>query len=275
MTKAFDGERFRALATGLTLGHPLTWTETTGSTNDDALAAARAGAPHGALFVTEAQAAGRGRRGNSWLAAMSQGLLFSVVLRPNVKLDRAPALALLAGLALREVVQEALDTTGVGARALVKWPNDVVVADRKVAGILVESQIRGGDLGSVVVGVGLNVGRLELPHDVQRLATSLEELGVRREREVLLLAILRAIEARLRLLEDPEMPLKSLVAELNAADALNGRRLVVDGVAGVGNGIDERGYLKLRTEYGEERSVASGHVSFWDPARAPRPVSTS
>src|SRR5688572_18396529 len=105
MASAFDGERFRSLARELSLGHPLTWTETTGSTNDDALAAAREGAPHGALFVTEAQAAGRGRRGNAWLAAPGQGLLFSVVLRPNVTPERAPALALLAGLAVREVVQ--------------------------------------------------------------------------------------------------------------------------------------------------------------------------
>jgi BirA family biotin operon repressor/biotin-[acetyl-CoA-carboxylase] ligase len=260
MANVFDGERFRSLASGLSLGHPLSWTETTGSTNDDALAAAREGAPHGALFVTEAQMAGRGRRGNAWLAAPGQGLLFSVVLRPNVKLERATALALLAGLAVREVVEEMFRTYGVNAKVLVKWPNDVVVADRKVAGILVESQVRGAALGAVVVGVGLNVGRMELPRDVAELATSLAALGVESEREVLLAAILRAIEARLRRLEDPEMPLKSLVSELNREDALNGRRLTVDGRPGVGSGIDEMGYLRVTGDDGEESRIASGHV---------------
>jgi BirA family biotin operon repressor/biotin-[acetyl-CoA-carboxylase] ligase len=264
----FDRERFRELTRELTLGHPLTWSETTGSTNDDALAAARAGAPHGALFVTEAQAAGRGRRGNAWLAAPGQGLLFSVVLRPNVKLERAPALALLTGLAIREVVQAALDTHQVDEGALVKWPNDVIVTDKKVAGILVESQVRGSELGAVVVGVGLNVGRLELPRDVEERATSLARLGAPSDRETLLHAILGALEARLRLLEDPEMPLKGLVSELNRHDGLKGRRVVVGDVTGVGNGIDEMGYLRVTSDDGRQNVITSGHVSIWDSVRA-------
>jgi BirA family transcriptional regulator, biotin operon repressor / biotin---[acetyl-CoA-carboxylase] ligase len=268
MANAFDRARFGNLARELSLGHPLTWTETTGSTNDDALAAAREGTPHGALFVTEAQAAGRGRRGNAWLATPGRGLLFSLVLRPNVTVERAPALALLAGLAVREVVQAAFYTYRVNAKALVKWPNDVVVADRKIAGVLVESQVRGETLGAVVVGVGLNVGRMDLPRDVAELATSLAALGVASDREELLAAILRAIDVRLRLLEDPETPLKSLVSELNREDALNGRRLTVDGRTGVGSGIDEMGYLRVTGDDGKESRVASGHVSFWDSLRA-------
>src|SRR5829696_1816009 len=118
-------------------------------------------------------------------------------------------------------------------------------------------------LGAVVVGVGLNVGRMELPRDVEELATSLAALGVAGEREVLLVAILRAMDARLRLLEDPETPLKSLVSELNREDALNGRRLTVDGRTGVGSGIDEMGYLRVKGDDGKESRVASGHVSFW------------
>jgi len=261
MARPFDRELFTRLAETLALGRPLMLTETTGSTNDDALAAAREGAPHGALFVTEEQRSGRGRRGNAWLSAPREGLLFSVVLRPSVTPERAPALALLAGLAVREAIAAAMIDAHIEREPLVKWPNDVTVGDLKVAGILVESQVRGVTVGAVIVGVGLNVGQLELPNDVAKTATSLALLGVHAEREALLTAILRAVEARLVAIESPEKPLKRLVSELNSRDALRGKKLSVEGLLGVGAGIDERGCLKIMDEQGQEQIVTSGHVS--------------
>jgi len=263
MSVAFDAARFLDLAAPLTLGRPLVTTRETGSTNDDALAAARSGAPHGALFVTEAQRAGRGRRGNTWLSAPGGGLLFSLVLRPDIALERAPALALLTGLAVRAAVAEHLRASGVvGERVLVKWPNDVVVGDKKLAGILVESQVRGTELGAVVVGVGLNVGRMELPSELENVATSLAALGASAAREPLLADILRALASRLSALatETPEMPLKSLVEELNQYDALKGRNLSVGGLVGTGAGIDAVGNLKVVDGAGVAHRVGSGHV---------------
>lgn len=264
MKPAFDGERFRALARGLTLGHPLVATLETGSTNDDALRAARAGAPHGALFVTEHQRAGRGRRGNTWLAAPGEGLLFSCVLRPKVAAESAPALALLAGLAVREAAAAELAAAGAPVEVLVKWPNDVVVGRRKLAGILVESQIRGSEVGAVVVGVGLNTGRLEHLPELATTATSLGELGATVTREALLAAILRGTEARLALLESPEMPMKSLVAELVTWDALKGHEVTVGALRGVASGIDAMGKLAIADANGVTHRIASGHVSLWD-----------
>jgi BirA family biotin operon repressor/biotin-[acetyl-CoA-carboxylase] ligase len=263
MSRPFDAKRFVPLVQGLTLGRPLVATLETGSTNDDALAAARDGAPHGALFVTEEQRSGRGRRGSRWLATRSEGLLFSLVLRPELTVDRAPALALLAGLAVRAVVAELLEQSGASARALVKWPNDVVVARpelEKLAGILVESQVRSGKLAAAVVGVGLNVGRLELPSELELRATSLAVLGARVEREELLAAILRAFEARLTILEDPETPLETFAAELSAFDALKGRKLRVENLCGSGAGIDGEGCLKLVDEADVTHRIRSGHV---------------
>jgi BirA family biotin operon repressor/biotin-[acetyl-CoA-carboxylase] ligase len=267
---SFDSALFAELAQGLVLGRPLTLTEHTGSTNDDALAAARAGAPHGALFVTEEQARGRGRRGNAWLAPARQGLLFSVVLRPNVTPERAPALALLAGLAVREALAQAIAAqagVGIAMEPRVKWPNDVVVGDKKIAGILVESQVRGSHLAAVVVGVGLNVGLVDLPSDVAKAATSLALIGVNARREALLAASLKAVETRLASLQSPETPLKELVSELNAQDALRGRKLSVGDVTGVGGGIDERGCLRIVDDAATVHAVhtvTAGHVSFWD-----------
>jgi BirA family biotin operon repressor/biotin-[acetyl-CoA-carboxylase] ligase len=275
MSRPFDAARFEALAGGagappnnetgtLLLGRPLVTSLETGSTNDDALAAAREGAPHGALFVTEEQRAGRGRRGSRWLAARGEGLLFSLVLRPELRVERAPALALLAGLAVRAVVTERLERAGSNARALVKWPNDVVVARphlEKLAGILVETQVRGGTLAAAIVGVGLNTGRLELPSELETRATSLATLGVEVERERLLAEILAAFEARLAALEDPETPLETLAAELATFDALSGRKIRVENLCGSGAGIDGEGCLKLVDSARVTHRIRSGHVS--------------
>jgi BirA family biotin operon repressor/biotin-[acetyl-CoA-carboxylase] ligase len=264
MSAPFDAERFSEHARALALGRPLVATLKTGSTNDDALAAARDGAPHGALFVTEEQLAGRGRRGNTWLAPPGEGLLFSLVLRPPLRAERAPALALLAGLAVRAAVAVLLERAGSSARALVKWPNDVVIAGdkpRKLAGVLVESVVRGGQLGAVVVGVGLNVGRLGLPGELADTATSLEELGVTVARERLLADVMGAFEARLEKLESPENPLEALVSELACFDALFGSFVRVDDVLGTAAGIDGEGCLKVVDAAGRTKRIVSGHVT--------------
>ncbi|HTQ04456.1 MAG TPA: biotin--[acetyl-CoA-carboxylase] ligase [Polyangiaceae bacterium] len=281
MSAPFDAERFREHAATLALGHPIVATLHTGSTNDDALAAARDGAPHGALFVTEEQSAGRGRRGNTWLAPRGEGLLFSLVLRPELGPERAPALALLAGLAVRAAVAELLDARATHARTLtendaaeaaeprvlVKWPNDVVIVTdklRKLAGVLVESVVRGGRLGAVVIGVGLNVGRLGLPSELADMATSLALLGVTVTRERLLANVLAAMEVRLTELETAkhrEKPLQSCAAELARFDALYGSSLRVDDLFGHGAGIDDEGSLKVVDPSGRTHRVVSGHVT--------------
>ena len=263
MSSAFDGERFRDLLATHTLGRPCVVTSHTDSTNDDALAAARAGAPHGALFVTDEQRQGRGRRGNAWHAAPGEALLFSVVLRPELAAERAASLALVAGLAVRAAVASVLDSAGVAKIAQVKWPNDVVVERLKVAGILVESQMRGEKLGAAVVGVGLNVGRLELPPEVQARATSLVALGAHAKREELLATVLGELEARLSLLVHgarDEAPLSTLVTELSACDAVRGERVSVGDVAGTAAGIDALGNLLVLDDAGRTHKVSSGHV---------------
>ncbi|HEV8550362.1 MAG TPA: biotin--[acetyl-CoA-carboxylase] ligase [Polyangiaceae bacterium] len=268
MSAAFDAERFAALAAPLRFGRPLVVKAVTGSTNDDALEAARAGAPEGALFVTEAQERGRGRRGNVWHASPGEALLFSLVLRPSLAVERAPVLALVAGLAVRAALAVTLKSADVASEPRVKWPNDVVVGHKKVAGILVESQVRGETLGAVVVGVGLNVGRSELPAEVAAHATSLAALGATVSREVLLAGILRALEERLPLVPpldaltgSRELPLTTLmVEELIAFDALRGAKVSVGDLKGVATGLDTRGNLRLLDANGAAHEVTSGHV---------------
>jgi BirA family biotin operon repressor/biotin-[acetyl-CoA-carboxylase] ligase len=271
MSAPFDADRFARLAGALTLGRPLVATESTDSTNDDALEAARAGAPHGALFVTEAQRRGRGRRGNTWHAAPGSGLLFSLVLRPNIEVTRAAALSLVAGLAVRAAVAELLERAGVAESPLVKWPNDVLVANKKLAGVLVESQIQGGALGAVVVGIGLNLEHRALPEELVGRVTSLAALGVRAEREAVLALILEATEKRLRALESPKEPLKTLLHELRRFDALAGLRVSVRGLIGQANGVDAGGNLLVTDDEARTHAVTSGHVEVISDLKDARP----
>lgn len=170
----FDRALFDSLrADGqLTLGQPASWRNETQSTNDDALAAAKSGAPHGAVFGAETQTRGRGRRGSEWVSSPGAGLWFSVLLRPELSAESGPGLALCAGLAVRAAV-----ATRVTASTLVKWPNDVLTGGRKLAGILVESQISGAKLGSVVMGIGINVTQRAFPDSLSNIATSLALLS--------------------------------------------------------------------------------------------------
>lgn len=247
----FEAERDRL---GLGLGRPLVWRDETESTNDDAIAAAKAGAAHGALFGAESQARGRGRRGSEWLSPPGAGLWFSVVLRPDLSPEVMPGLTLCAGLAVREAV-----ATRAFANVKVKWPNDVLVERQKLAGILVESQVSSGRLTSAVVGIGINVEQRAFPERLASIATSLALLeAVDRDRAVLLAEVLRGLEKRLPLLKS--QGLRGIAAELRRHDALLGVRLRVDGREGVGAGIDNEGRLLLQLPEGAPEPQLSGHV---------------
>lgn len=241
---AFDAARFRAKSRERkpALGRPLMYQAVTGSTNDDALKAARAGAPHGSVFIADEQTAGRGRRGHAWLAAPGESLLFSVLLRPKLELAHTSALTLAIGLALRDAVAPL-----VNASPQIKWPNDLYVSGKKLAGILVESQLQGSELQALIVGVGLNVATRDFPEEIAKTATSLALLGAASlERETVLFEILEAMARRLETYQ--ARGVGGILAELNAADALRDRRVRVDGVVGIGRGLDEQGRLLLTDE---------------------------
>lgn len=169
-------------------GAPLRACAETSSTNGDALEWAAAGAPEGAVVVADAQTAGRGRWGRTWIDRPCESLLFSLVLRPAFH----PSLITTA---LGVAVAAAIETT-TGARTRIKWPNDVTVDGRKVAGILAEAHAGGGG-DAVVAGVGVNVSWSSVPEELAGRATSLLlATGAAPEREVLLAAILAEVEPR-------------------------------------------------------------------------------
>jgi BirA family biotin operon repressor/biotin-[acetyl-CoA-carboxylase] ligase len=133
---------------------PVRFEEVTPSTQEAARALALDGAPEWTLVAAGHQRAGRGRLGRSWDDVPARALLFSVVLRPSLEPERGGLLSLLAGAALAEAVEEVADQ-----RAACKWPNDVLIAGRKAAGILAESVLDGERFAFVVLGVGVNLGQ--------------------------------------------------------------------------------------------------------------------
>ncbi|MBV9801867.1 MAG: biotin--[acetyl-CoA-carboxylase] ligase [Solirubrobacterales bacterium] len=218
------------------LGHPRVHYRLTGSTNARARELAGAGAPHGTLVTADEQSEGRGRQGRTWSAAAGRALLCSVVIR-----DPPALLPLAAGVAVAEVVGEVVGAQGAGAGARLKWPNDVLVAGRKVAGILVEGRPQEG---WAVVGIGLNVA-LRQEDFPPELRSSASGLGLDMSAvEPTLSALLERLERWVA------ADAGSLVDAVRALDALLGQPVRWAGGHGVGAGIDAGGRLLVETESG-------------------------
>jgi BirA family biotin operon repressor/biotin-[acetyl-CoA-carboxylase] ligase len=259
----FDVERFAEyrLARGLTWGEAVHYRAETGSTNDDALAAARSGATHGSLFVADHQTEGRGRRGQRWLARPRDNLLFSVLLRPEPARGANNALTLAVGLGVRAAL------AALSREALsVKWPNDVLAGRRKLAGVLCEGVLKDARLEALVIGVGINVFQTTFPDDLEIVPVSLASLhrgpDASLSRESLLVEVLNAVDQRVTTCL--RAGLSSLSAEFSSHDALAGTLVIVSGTGsselrGIARGIDAEGRLLVEDD-GVLIPVQSGTV---------------
>lgn len=257
---------------GVSWGRDLYLYDEVGSTNDEALNAVASGVPTGSVWLARNQKAGRGRRGNAWHAAAGESLLVSCLLRYTGRPERFLGLSLVVGLAVRQVVNSRLSSRRglalkTGAAALdtgsaepqIKWPNDVLVSGKKLAGVLVETRTGpSGELGTVI-GVGLNLSTEEFPADLPP-ATSLRLLGAEDAElrlEVVLVEFLGALEKKLELfLVQGFAPFSSELAE---ADYLKGKPLRVGTAEGKGSGFDAQGRLLIETAEGTV-PVISGTV---------------
>jgi BirA family biotin operon repressor/biotin-[acetyl-CoA-carboxylase] ligase len=231
------------------LGRPRLHLRRTTSTNDRARALAVRGAPHGTLVTAGEQTAGRGRQGRTWTAPAGRSLLCSVVIRDPPRL-----LPLVAGAAVAEAVDGAL-----GARvAELKWPNDVLLDGRKVAGILVEGRPQEH---WAVVGVGVNVAETDFPPELVGRATTLSLPAEAIE------PTLQSLLARLKhwLGAGPE----TLLAEIRARDALLGHPVSWAEGEGRGEGIDGEGRLVVITPDRGRVTLDAGEVHLARPPGRP------
>jgi BirA family biotin operon repressor/biotin-[acetyl-CoA-carboxylase] ligase len=229
------------------------------STNDAARGLADGGAPHGTLVLAEEQTAGRGRGGRAWASPAGVGVWMTMVARP-ASLPAPGLLPILVGLA----AAEAIDPFVRPAVTQVKWPNDLQLAGRKVAGILCEGSWDGARPGAVVVGIGINVLHApdDFPGEVRETATSLRIVAGWAPPRVEVAGAVAAALMR-ALVRPPAQLTGALVDALRRRDALEGRPVRVTGAtetAGTALGVSPAGALLVRTHEGRLQTVTSGTV---------------
>ncbi len=238
------------------LAHRIIYHERTASTNDVARRLALAGTPDGTLVIAEEQTAGRGRLGRQWLAPPGQALLFSLVLYPNLAPQEAYQLTMLVSLACVEAI-----IAQTGLQPAIKWPNDLLLGERKLAGILSElCRLDEGLYAVIGVGLNVNVDFAGYP-ELEGRATSLADaLGRPVERQPLLQEILRRVEARYERLRARISPYREWVAHL----ATLGRTVRVQTHEGVFEGLarsaDCDGALVVELADGGVRRILAGDV---------------
>ncbi|HEX5712215.1 MAG TPA: biotin--[acetyl-CoA-carboxylase] ligase, partial [Solirubrobacterales bacterium] len=249
----------------MSFGEPHEHHERLESTNTRARELAAAGAPHGTVVTAGEQTAGRGRQGRSWVAPPGKALLYSAIVRPLE--ERHMMLPLAAPLAVCGAAEELRPDIA----CQVKWPNDIWLDARKLAGVLIEARPQDG---WAVIGVGLNltITSDEFPADLRTTAVSLfdstgGDMGKsRRSLPAVATAGLPHVPANATAVlsnhlsrwteQDPE----TVLAEWRRRDALKGREISWDAGSGIADGVDERGYLLVRLADGDRVALGAGEV---------------
>ncbi len=231
-----------------------------GSTNSEAMRSAAEDSPEGSVFLAEEQLAGRGRGAHTWHSARSMGIYCSVILRPVMPPSDALIFSLAAGLAVRAAVAEIAPQL----QADLKWPNDLLLGGKKFCGILTEMNAEATRVRHLVVGVGINVNQVKFPADLRELATSLRiETGTEWSRVELCTALLKSLDREYRSLVDDAGARDAILRRFEqSSSSVRGIKVRIaenDGLAGITEGLDERGFLRIRTPHGLQ-TVVSGTV---------------
>jgi BirA family biotin operon repressor/biotin-[acetyl-CoA-carboxylase] ligase len=223
------------------------------STMTEAARLAASGAPHGTIVLAEEQTAGIGRLGRSWYSDAELGIYCSILLRLPVEPGTLPVINLLLGLATAEAIQK---STHVACD--LRWPNDVLINERKVAGILAQLVD-----DCVIAGIGINVNQTAFPPDLRTPATSvrIESGGHVQSRDDIVINLIESVDAFSSMLktEGSECIVRAFTSA--SSYALDRRVLIEeDGRRGITAGLDENGFLLVRFDNGRMERIAAGGV---------------
>jgi len=241
----------------MTFGAPHRHFHVTDSTNTRARELAAAGAPHGTVVTADEQTEGRGRQGRAWTAPPGKALLYSAILRPLGERALLP-------LAVPLAVCEAVEALQPGVECRVKWPNDVQVGGRKLAGILIEARPR-DDWAVIGVGLNLTIESDEFPPELRDTATSLTS-AASANASVVPFGRIPSLRNHARLALDPRLALwiaaepATVLAAWRERDALHGREVAWDDGSGVADGVDDRGNLVVATRGAGRIALGAGEV---------------
>lgn len=232
----------------------------TSSTNDAVERLARDGVSEGVVVFAESQSKGRGRLGRKWVSPARKGLWFSVLLRPNLRPQDATQLTVLAATALARALRQHAKIVPA-----IKWPNDILVGERKLAGVLTELAAEIDRIRYIILGIGVNVNIAEFPGELREAATSLRiETGHPMRRAELAASILRELDEDYGRLCRGQFA--RIADEWAAQCATLGRRVTLKlgerVVEGRAESLDESGALLLRTDHGHLERIVGGDVTF-------------
>ncbi len=230
------------------------------STNNRAKEFGEKDGAHGTLVAADSQRAGKGRRGRAWSSPPGESIYMTLLLRPQLAPDKAPMLTLVMGLSVAEAIQKM-----TGIKAEIKWPNDIVVNEKKVCGILTEMATEMEYINYVAIGVGINVNQQRFPEDIARTASSLyKETGKTYRRSELIAAVLERFEENYAvflqagdlsgLKEAYDAVLVNCGREVNVLEPGNEYRAFAEG-------INEYGELIVKLPGGQEKQIFAGEVS--------------
>jgi BirA family biotin operon repressor/biotin-[acetyl-CoA-carboxylase] ligase len=243
------------------IGRDIRVFEQTTSTNDVIEKLARDGVKEGVVVFAESQTKGRGRLGRKWLSPAHKGLWFSVLLRPNLRPQETTQLTVAAAAALCRAIQ-----AETGLKPEIKWPNDILIGGKKVAGLLTELSAELDRVRHVILGIGVdvNIGANELPAELKKTATSLKlESGGTISRAELAVAILRELDAGYARVCAGKFP--AIADEWEAHCATIGKNVTVQigdrKIRGHAESLDAAGALLLRTEHGRLEPITGGDVT--------------
>ena len=241
------------------IGREIHFFPETASTNTLAMEMAFKGAIEGTVVVAEMQTAGRGRLGRKWISPKGN-LYFSMILRPDIPMHKAPLITLMGAAAAASVIRK---TCGLDAG--IKWPNDILISGKKVSGLLTEMSAEQDRIRHLVLGIGVdvNVPPDELPPEIRTHATTLsEESGKKIDRNILLRELLAGLDHAYQVfLNDPS----AILREWESLNVTVGNRVRISGAGetleGLAQGIDYEGRLVMRLDDGTIRTVAAGDVT--------------
>ena len=243
------------------IGRDIRVFQETSSTNDVIEKLARDGVGEGVVVFAESQTRGRGRLGRKWLSPLGKGLWFSVLLRPDLRPQAATQLMVAASVSVARAIQEQTNLSPE-----IKWPNDILIRGKKVAGILTELSAELDHVKYIILGIGVdvNLGANDFPPDLRKLATSLKiETGHPVRRGELAAAILRALDADYARIGRHEF--STIREQWQRLCSTLGRNVIIRvgdrSLCGLAESLDEDGALLIRTEHGHLERVTGGDVT--------------
>ena len=247
-----------SLATDL-FGKRIFFFEQIDSTSSFAKTLSKIDAPHGSLVIAEEQTAGRGRLQRNWISPKEKNLLFSIVLYPEFGMEKSSLLPFAGSLAVADAIESVTELSPT-----CKWPNDVLINDKKVCGMLLESSAGNAGMEKIILGIGINVNQDEFPGDLLSKATSLKiESGVEVNRVRLLQKVLVEFENRFEQLS--HFPAQRLLDDWRLKALLFGKKITVleseFSFSATAIDVADNGSLIIETDDGQKRNIFAGDVS--------------